>query len=329
MNVGNGMIQVQSNTQVPGGSPPFPANTAYNGVSVDPVTGQIVLGDDLPGALMPASFVSDRNLNLDGFRLSVNNVAAPMLYIDPPTRQVLVGDVNGTFGGGQLILDATNMISWLTSDPFGTLASLRLQQLLQLSELGDVSSPNGVKLLVDAANNIIEADALEFAVFTPGFGFSLQLSNGSSTYAMGDINTGLNGTRIVVDDVNAKFSAIAGGSLMMELDRTADAYSIGDVNGTAGQMTLFVVGGAMIAGIGDVGGNCRVLADLGNNTGIVVATNGLSIVSTDGILLHHTAALNNGAGALVGTLNNSPVAGNPTKWIPIDDAGVQRFIPAW
>ena len=40
-------------------------------------------------------------------------------------------------------------------------------------------------------------------------------------------------------------------------------------------------------------------------------------------------ALTNGAGALTGTLTNSPKAGNPTKWIPIDDNGTVRYIPAW
>lgn len=37
----------------------------------------------------------------------------------------------------------------------------------------------------------------------------------------------------------------------------------------------------------------------------------------------------NGAAAAVGTLNNAPVAGNPTKWIPINDNGTVRYIPAW
>lgn len=42
-----------------------------------------------------------------------------------------------------------------------------------------------------------------------------------------------------------------------------------------------------------------------------------------------TAALANGAGAGAGTIANAPAAGNPTKWIPIDDNGTTRYIPAW
>lgn len=33
--------------------------------------------------------------------------------------------------------------------------------------------------------------------------------------------------------------------------------------------------------------------------------------------------------AAAGTLLNAPVAGNPTKWIPINDNGVTRYIPVW
>lgn len=39
--------------------------------------------------------------------------------------------------------------------------------------------------------------------------------------------------------------------------------------------------------------------------------------------------LNDGAAAATGTLTNAPAAGNPTKWVPIDDNGTTRYIPAW
>ena len=43
----------------------------------------------------------------------------------------------------------------------------------------------------------------------------------------------------------------------------------------------------------------------------------------------HVTALTNGSGASAGTLTNAPAAGNPTKWISIDDAGTTRKIPCW
>lgn len=47
------------------------------------------------------------------------------------------------------------------------------------------------------------------------------------------------------------------------------------------------------------------------------------------ILLETTAALTNGAAAATGTLLNAPAAGNPTKWVAINDNGTTRYIPTW
>jgi hypothetical protein len=56
---------------------------------------------------------------------------------------------------------------------------------------------------------------------------------------------------------------------------------------------------------------------------------GTSII-TGSTTMHTTSvALTNGAAAAAGTLLNAPVAGNPTKWIPINDNGTTRYIPAW
>jgi parallel beta-helix repeat protein len=46
-------------------------------------------------------------------------------------------------------------------------------------------------------------------------------------------------------------------------------------------------------------------------------------------LLTSLVALTNGAAAAAGTLTNAPVAGNPTKWVPIIDNGTTRYIPCW
>jgi hypothetical protein len=48
-----------------------------------------------------------------------------------------------------------------------------------------------------------------------------------------------------------------------------------------------------------------------------------------GELIATSAALTTGAGAAVGTLTNAPSAGNPTKWIKINDNGTIRSVPAW
>lgn len=54
----------------------------------------------------------------------------------------------------------------------------------------------------------------------------------------------------------------------------------------------------------------------------VTSNGGATFMST-------SAALANGAAAAGGTILNAPVAGNPTKWIGINDNGTVRYIPAW
>lgn len=48
-----------------------------------------------------------------------------------------------------------------------------------------------------------------------------------------------------------------------------------------------------------------------------------------GQLAASTTAYTNNAAAAAATIANAPVAGNPTKWIPINDNGTIRNIPAW
>lgn len=48
-----------------------------------------------------------------------------------------------------------------------------------------------------------------------------------------------------------------------------------------------------------------------------------------GLLLNTTYSMGNNVGTGSGTLTNAPHAGNPTKWIAINDGGVNRYIPCW
>lgn len=46
-------------------------------------------------------------------------------------------------------------------------------------------------------------------------------------------------------------------------------------------------------------------------------------------ILGSKTTITNGAGTATGTLTNAPTATNPTKWLPYDDNGTIRYIPAW
>ena len=54
------------------------------------------------------------------------------------------------------------------------------------------------------------------------------------------------------------------------------------------------------------------------------------IFTTSTAFLHRIAAAITGGGtSQTPTLTAGPVAGNPTKWMPIDDNGTTRYLPAW
>ena len=54
------------------------------------------------------------------------------------------------------------------------------------------------------------------------------------------------------------------------------------------------------------------------------------LTTLGGATFHTTStALTNGAGVGAGTIANAPAAGNPTKWIGVNDNGTTRWIPAW
>ena len=67
---------------------------------------------------------------------------------------------------------------------------------------------------------------------------------------------------------------------------------------------------------------------IGAATGTSLGLTG-DITTGTGTLHKTSAALTNGAAAAAGTLLNAPAAGNPTKWVPINDNGTIRYIPTW
>jgi hypothetical protein len=63
-------------------------------------------------------------------------------------------------------------------------------------------------------------------------------------------------------------------------------------------------------------------------TGRLTANGGITVVGGS-YLLTTNSNLTNGSGSSLGTLTNAPDSGNPTKWIAINDNGIERYIPTW
>ncbi len=64
-----------------------------------------------------------------------------------------------------------------------------------------------------------------------------------------------------------------------------------------------------------------------DHNGALTILGGLTVKSPT--LITTSTAFTNGAGANTGTLTNAPASGNPTKWIPMNDNGTTRYLPAW
>lgn len=68
---------------------------------------------------------------------------------------------------------------------------------------------------------------------------------------------------------------------------------------------------------------------VGDDSAYAVITVLSVTVSSAAFLISSNVGLTNNAAAQVATMTNGPTAGNPTKWIPINDNGTTRNIPAW
>lgn len=114
-----------------------------------------------------------------------------------------------------------------------------------------------------------------------------------------------------------------------------------DVTGSVRASVNVVAAAAGLLGFVTSGGMTAVsdgLFSLKTNAG-AAGTGSLNLTNltasgtvTSGVatFLHATTAtLNNGAGAGLGTLTNAPTAGDPAKWIAINDNGTTRYIPTW
>lgn len=97
-----------------------------------------------------------------------------------------------------------------------------------------------------------------------------------------------------------------GGANWFRINTTANSLTFG--NGTANPDYNFLGSGTM-AVIGDM--------------------NAATLTDRSATLIASSTNLTDGAGVAAGTLTNAPVAGDPTKWVPIDDNGTTRYLPAW
>lgn len=138
-------------------------------------------------------------------------------------------------------------------------------------------------------------------------------------------------------------SATSGEYGIVSFNVAANRFDVGTVAGSGALRDIQINGNRIL--LKNVNGQRWILGtdnsfgpadnnayDLGTSTAKVRDIYvGRDIYSAGGgqALIRTSSAITSGAGVATGTLTNAPVAGNPTKWIPINDNGTTRYIPAW
>lgn len=157
-------------------------------------------------------------------------------------------------------------------------------------------------------------------VAAPSLYWGTDTATGFYQIGLNNIGYSYNGTKLL--DLSATLLGVTGGvSVTTQFTSSvatgtpplvvASTTNVANLNASS-------LGGATFAAPGPIGGGTP---DTGTFT---------SITTPGGATFHTTnTALTNGAAAAVGTLLNAPAAGNPTKWIGINDNGTTRYIPAW
>ncbi len=118
----------------------------------------------------------------------------------------------------------------------------------------------------------------------------------------------LNGTTLYLDN-------IAGAGILQVFNGTGNDFGIiyEGVSGGAGQWSLASsANGSTI-----------------HNTALTWDENGNIFSYMAAFMMRSLATITGGATGNIPTLTAGPVAGNPTKWLPYDDNGTTRYIPAW
>lgn len=254
MNFGTGAI-IFTTLPNPGTVPPFVPSAADNGLSVDPITGHIVFGQDIGALGDPAQFLSNREVPLNGFTFNLTRAGNPVFFIDPVNSNYIIGD---TSDAATLFLDGINGISTLgdtnvinsnlrfSVDTLNSNAVVQggasLNRFLlidlfnQTYSLGDIDNEFGGSFIQMSGPLI---DFLSYSTyFTLG-----ELDFSAGIAVLGDNNNSVNGTKLTVDDLNNLIDVnnVAGTAIMR----------INGVPGFTGTVTpvtsITVIGGIVTA----------------------------------------------------------------------------------
>lgn len=195
---------------IPSSNSPFAAGAAENGLSVDTVTGKIVLGQDVGDPLNPAVLLSTREIPLAGNDLNLNNAIDAGLGVPAQQGNVFVNLLFAPPGGSYAFT-----VRGARNDGI----SDALEFTVTKHGLRCTDDVNGAPI------NVLQADN---TALTSDNGLSLI----PPIYSVGDVNNVSNGTKTVIDDLQQLFDVrdiLA--NRFLSIDIANKVYTMGDVDG--------------------------------------------------------------------------------------------------
>lgn len=160
-------------------------------------------------------------------------------------------------------------------------------------------------------------------LFTARENFSATTMGTQTEITACDIGTNAEKAIIILRGAGTGIGEMLSGNSTLRIIPGATQFAIRDSGNTADTFTINAAGTLLTAPVltaavwgVDPGG-----ADF-FRIGGSLRINAATMIST-------ATSFMNGAGAASGTLTNAPSAGNPTKWIPVNDNGTTRYLPAW
>lgn len=215
-------------------APPFASNAADNGLSVDGVSGRIVLGND--AGATAAALLSNREIPLAGFIFQMtqgnpNNgvFSVEGNNIDDVIRFAMFTG-NDVAGGFTLMDVVHNDFSIQQSD--GTVTGfLGLNPVNGAIVRHDIISTVEATLSGGIVLNVIPNDGFHFVrnSLTNHDYFSIDMV--TRLFQLGDIGIDLNGSAIAIDDTNRFFSFYVGAPAneFLKVDPFNSTYWLGDI----------------------------------------------------------------------------------------------------
>lgn len=222
MSKGQGNI-VRTPKVDPSNAPPFAATSADNGLSVDPVTGRIVLGGTFAA---PSQLLSNRAIDMNGFSFRMDNGAGfRYLAVEPTNQFYSLGDGPGTGNGLQLTIDDSVMVASIVSNFGGGANWWNIDALNHSVEFGDIFSTfNGMRVALSDFASFFHIDG------GAGNGSHFAIDAQVNTYALGDMAQIASGLKLLIDAAADIFTVENTGGILLQVDPngiTTDAPASG------------------------------------------------------------------------------------------------------